>query len=75
MEAVRIVAELRRAYFPERTRELTLKVAHEVAGAERARALGGLLAREAHDVKGRDARRLLRRLRQDFGTERRSAVA
>ncbi len=74
-EATRVVAELRRAYFPERTRELTLRVAREVAGAERARALGNLLAREAHDVKGCDARRLLRRMRRDFGSERRSAFA
>ena len=75
MEAMRIVAELRRTYFPERTRELTLRVAREVAGAERARALGTLLAREAHNVKGLDARRLLERLRRDLGRERRSAFA
>jgi hypothetical protein len=67
MEAARMVAELRRVYFPERTRELTLSVAREVAGPDRARALGNLFAREEHNVKGLDARRLLRRMRRDLG--------
>jgi hypothetical protein len=65
-EAARIIADLRSAYFPDRTRQLVLRLAQGVAGADRARALRNFLATEAPDIKGRDARRLLERIRRDF---------
>ena len=66
MEAARIISNLRPVYFPERTRELALRLARDVAGADRALALRNFLATEAPNIKERDAKLLLQRIRQDF---------
>jgi hypothetical protein len=66
VEAARIIAKVRPVYFPERTRELVLRLAREVAGTDDARALGEFLATEAPNVKERDAKLLLGRIRRDF---------
>ena len=67
MEAARIISKLRSVYFPERTRELVLRLAHDVAGADPARDLRNFLATEAPKTKERDAKLLLQRIRRDFG--------
>jgi len=63
-EAAEIVSAVKRLYFPERTRGAILSVARKVAGCD----LQDFLADEANDVKRRDARLLVERIRGD--TER-----
>lgn len=65
-EAAEIVAMAKRLYFPERTRQLVLSAARRVAGSERAHKLHEFLATEAPDVKNRDARLLVERIRVDM---------
>jgi hypothetical protein len=72
-EAGRIVAAVREVYFPERTRELVISVACQLIGTERAGFLRKFLATDAPDVKARDARMLLCRMRHDL--ERTALVA
>jgi hypothetical protein len=62
-EAGQIVSLVKEAYFPERTRQLLLAVAHRVAGDERTRRLAEFLISGAPNVKERDARLLLTRIR------------
>lgn len=69
-EAGEILATLKGFYFPERTRQLVLSIARKVAGSERAAKLREFLAAEAPDVKNRDARLLLDRIRRDIGRHR-----
>ena len=69
-EAAEIVSTVKGFYFPERTRQLVLWIAREVAGSERANKLHEFLAIEAPDVKNRDARLLLDRIRRDIGRHR-----
>lgn len=64
-EAGEIVSRVKSVYFPERTRQLVLSIAREVAGGERTKSLRAFLATEAPDVKRRDARLLLARIRRD----------
>jgi len=68
-EAAVIVSTAKRLYFPERTRQLVLSTAREVAGSERAQKLREFLATEAPNVKERDARLLLERIRGDIGRQ------
>jgi hypothetical protein len=65
-DAAEIVATVKGAYFPERTRQLTLSIARKVAGSERAQQLREFLATEAPDVKNLDAWLLLDRIRRDM---------
>jgi TfuA protein len=58
-EAGMILGILKRTYFPERTRALTLHIASGVMGAERTAALGDFLAAQPVSVKTGDARSLL----------------
>jgi hypothetical protein len=69
-EAAEIVSTVKAFYFPERTRQLVLSIARKVAGSERAHKLHEFLATEAPDVKDRDARLLLARIRDDIGRHR-----
>ena len=69
-EAADIVSTVKGFYFPERTRRLVLSIAGKVAGSERAHKLRQFLASEAPDLKARDARLLLERIRHDIGSVR-----
>ena len=69
-EAAEIVSMVKGFYFPERTRQLVLSIARKVAGSERAHKLHEFLATEAPNVKDRDARLLLERIRGDIGRHR-----
>lgn len=60
--AAEIVSAVKRLYFPERTRNAIEAIARMVAGCD----LQELLADEAYDVKRRDARLLLERMRWDM---------
>jgi TfuA protein len=62
-EAHQIIAAVRSVYFPERTRELVLWVATKVVGSTRAYKLRDILTADAHNVKKRDAKLLLDRIR------------
>jgi hypothetical protein len=64
-EAAEMVARIKAAYFPERTRALLISIAREIAGSERAHRLRDFLAAEAPDVKNRDAKLLMARMRRD----------
>jgi hypothetical protein len=66
-EAAEIVTRVKRFYFPERTRQHLLSVARKVAGSERAGELREFLATDAPNVKERDARLLIARIRGDIG--------
>ncbi len=63
-EAGEAISTLKRAYFPERTRELLLSIIHKIAGSEAATRLRGFLANGAPNVKERDARLLISRIQQ-----------
>jgi len=63
--ASEIVAGIKATYFPERTSELTIRFTREVAGDEAARKLRGFLRTNPTNVKERDARLLLRRIRRE----------
>jgi hypothetical protein len=58
-EARMIVERLKRIYFPERTRSLTLRVACDVLGQERAAGLGDFLAAQPISAKTADAKSLV----------------
>jgi len=60
-----IVAGIKATYFPERTAELTLRFTREVAGDEAARKLREFLLTNPTNVKERDARLLLRRIKRE----------
>jgi hypothetical protein len=74
-EAAEIVSTVKRFYFPERTRQLVLSTAQKVAGSEQAIKLREFLSTEAPDVKARDARLLLDRIRRDIRGSRTHALA
>jgi hypothetical protein len=65
-DAESILSTIRTAYFPERTTKLVLSTAREVAGGERAQKLELFLRAEAPNMKERDAKLLLSRIRRDF---------
>lgn len=65
-EAAAVVAAVKAVYFPERTRQLTLSISRDVAGRERSQQLREFLATGMPDVKNRDARLLLDRIRRDL---------
>jgi hypothetical protein len=67
VEAAEIVSAVKGFYFPERTRQLMLSIARKVAGSERAHKLREFLTSEAPNVKERDARLLLDRIRAAVG--------
>jgi hypothetical protein len=64
-EATEMVARIKAAYFPERTRALLISIAREIAGCERALKLRDFLATEAPNVKRRDAKLLMARIQRD----------
>ncbi len=64
-EADKIVGVLKGTYFPERTDELTHRVARDVVGTERAHNLRRLLANGTRTIKERDALLLFKRLERD----------
>jgi hypothetical protein len=64
LESGAIIAELKAAYFPDRTRELFVSIAHKLLGPDRANALSDFLANNGPGIKERDARLLLSRIRQ-----------
>jgi hypothetical protein len=65
-EARTILGCLKKAYFPERTRALTMRIAREAMGTERAAALGDFLAAQNLDAKKGDARSLIRELSSSY---------
>jgi TfuA protein len=69
-EARAIVAELKDVYFPERTRDLLLLIARKLLGIDRASGLGHFVASHGPNIKERDARLLLSRMRRDLLTTR-----
>jgi len=64
-EAAEIVLRIKVVYFPERTRALMISIIREIAGSERARRVHDFLATEAPNLKNRDAKLLLARIRRD----------
>jgi len=66
-EAAEIVSAVKRFYFPERTRQLLLSSARKAVGSERADKLREFLATGAPNVKNRDARLMIERIRGDIG--------
>jgi hypothetical protein len=66
-EAAEIVSAVKRFYFPERTRQLLLSIARKAVGSERADKLREFLATGAPNVKNRDARLMIERIRGDIG--------
>ncbi len=67
-EAAELISRLRRVYFPERTRELLLRMTRELAGTERERQLREFLAGVAPNVKEQDARLLITRMNATLGS-------
>ena len=63
-EAGAIIAELKAAYFPDRTRDLFLSIALKLLGQDRANVLSGFVASEGPGIKERDAKLLLSLIRQ-----------
>lgn len=60
-----MVTVIKQAYFPERTDELTSRVARNAVGRERADDLKRFLANQTTTIKERDALLLLRRMERD----------
>jgi hypothetical protein len=69
-----IIAEVKATYFPERTADLTVRVARKVAGEEAGRNLQRFLLEHSTNVKERDAQLLLRRIRRDLRAVRTSCL-
>jgi len=74
-DAHAIVAVIKNAYFPQRTEELTLLVARDIVGRERAHDLKRFLANETTTLKERDALLLLTRMERDCRALRKSATS
>ena len=65
-EAGQIVARVKSAYFPQRTRALTLSIAAEILGSRRSNQLRDTLCDNAYDIKRTDAKLLVDRIRKDI---------
>lgn len=63
--AAEIIARLKAAYFPERTRHLMLSIVRELGGKERALEMRRFMETEATNTKQSDAELLLARIRAD----------
>jgi len=61
-DAAILVAQAKRAYFPDRTRESLLFSAERLLGVDRIRALQQFLSADHFNIKNRDARLLLSQL-------------
>jgi hypothetical protein len=57
-----IIARVKRAYFPDRTRPFVLSIAGEISGQAQSERLRPFLEAETYDVKLADARALLKRV-------------
>ncbi len=62
-EAAEVVARLKRVYFPDRTRELTVSIIRDVAGIQQALRMRSFLTSGAPNVKEQDARLLIAKIR------------
>ncbi len=67
VQATKIISQLKAAYFPDRTRQLTVAVCRQVAGTDAAAAIRQFIETDAPNVKQEDAVLLLARIGQKLG--------